>query len=106
MTGLAVPTYDLPFNPCVEVRWRLARPAWGRGLATEAAREALRVAFDEVGMPEVVSMTSVPNTPSQAVMERLGMTRDPGDDFEHPAVPVGHPLRPHVLYRLRAEAVR
>ena len=90
----------------MEVGWRLARSAWGRGFATEAAREALRVGFDEVGLPEVVSMTSVPNTPSRAVMERLGMTRDPGDDFEHPAVPPGHPLRPHVLYRLRADAVR
>ncbi len=105
-TGLAVPTHDLPFNPCVEVGWRLARSAWGRGFATEAAREALRVGFDEVGLAEVVSMTSVPNTPSRAVMERLGMTRDPADDFEHPAVPPGHPLRPHVLYRLRADAVR
>jgi RimJ/RimL family protein N-acetyltransferase len=88
------------------VGWRLARSAWGRGLATEAAREALRVAFDEVGLPEVVAMTSVVNTPSRAVMERLGMTRDPADDFEHPGVPPGHPLRPHVLYRIRAEAVR
>ncbi len=105
-TGLAVPTHDLPFNPCVEVGWRLARSAWGRGFATEAAREALRVGFDEVGLAEVVSMTSVPNTPSRAVMHRLGMTRDPADDFEHPAVPPGHPLRPHVLYRLRADAVQ
>lgn len=105
-TGLAVPRHDLPFNPCVEVGWRLARSAWGRGFATEAAREALRVGFDEVGLAEVVSMTSVPNTPSRAVMERLGMTRDPADDFEHPAVPPGHPLRPHVLYRIRADAVR
>ena len=105
-TGLAVPVYDLPFTPCVEVGWRLARSAWGRGFATEAAREALRVGFDEVGLREVVSLTSVPNTPSRAVMERLGMSRDPGGDFEHPAVPVGHPLRSHVLYRIRADAVR
>ena len=105
-TGLQVPRHDLPFNPCVEVGWRLARSAWGRGFATEAAREALRVGFDEVGLAEVVSRTSVPNTPSRAVMERLAMTRDPTDDFEHPAVPPGHPLRPHVLYRIRADAVR
>lgn len=105
-TGLAVPASDLPFLPCVEVGWRLARSAWGLGFATEAARESLRVGFDEVGLREVVSMTSVLNVPSRAVMERLGMTRDPADDFEHPAVPPGHPLRPHVLYRLRADAVR
>ncbi len=53
-----------------------------------------------------MSLTSVLNTPSRAVMERIGMTRDPSGDFEHPAVPPGHPLRPHVLYRIRAEAVR
>jgi RimJ/RimL family protein N-acetyltransferase len=105
-TGLAVPSYDLPFNPCVEVGWRLARSAWGRGYATEAAREALRVGFDEVGLDEVVSLTSVPNTPSRAVMERIGMTRDLGGDFEHPAVPLGHPMRPHVLYRVRPQAVQ
>ncbi len=62
--------------------------------------------FDEVGLTEVVSLTSVPNTPSRAVLERIGMMRDPGEDFEHPAVPQGHPLRLHVLYRIRAEAVR
>ena len=105
-TGLAVPGHDLPFRPCVEVGWRVARSAWGRGFATEAAREALRVGFDEVGLAEVVSFTSVLNTPSRAVMERVGMTRDPAGDFEHPAVPEGHPLRPHVLYRIRADAVR
>ena len=105
-TGLAVPGHDLPFQPCVEVGWRLGIPAWGRGFATEAAREALRVGFDEVGLAEVVSFTSVLNTPSRAVMERLGMTRDPADDFEHPALPPGHPLRPHVLHRIRPEALR
>ena len=105
-TGLAVPSYDLPFNPCVEVGWRLARSAWGRGFASEAAHEALRVGVDELGLSEVVSLTSVPNTRSRAVMERIGMTRDPDGDFEHPAVPPGDPLRHHVLYRIRAEAVR
>ena len=102
-TGLAVPRPDLPFQPCVEVGWRLARSAWGHGFATEAAGEALRVAFDEVGLDEVVSFTTVANAPSRAVMERLGMKRDPAGDFEHPALEPGHPLRPHVLYRLLAD---
>jgi len=105
-TGLAVPAHNLPFNPCVEVGWRLARSAWGRGFATEAAREALRVGFGEVGLDEVVSFTSVPNAPSRAVMERIGMARDLRGDFEHPAVPPGHPLRPHVLYRVSSDALR
>ena len=100
-TGLAVPRHPLPFLPCVEVGWRLARSAWGHGFATEAAREALRVGFDEVGLDEVMSFTAVGNTRSRAVMERLGMVHDPADDFDHPALPVGHPLRRHVLYRLR-----
>ena len=86
--------------PCVEVGWRLARSAWGHGFASEAAREALRVGFDELGLDEVVSFTPVGNTRSRAVMERLGMAHDPADDFDHPAVPVGDPLRRHVLYRL------
>ena len=105
-TGLAVPRHDLPFQPCVEVGWRFARSAWGHGFATEAAREALRVGFDELGLAEVVSFTTVANTRSRAVMERLGMSRDPADDFGHPALAPGHPLRPHVLYRIRADAVR
>lgn len=105
-TGLSVPRHDLPAQPCVEVGWRLARSAWGHGFATEAAREALRVGFDGLGLAEVVSFTAVLNTRSEAVMHRLGMTRIPADDFEHPAVPPGHPLRPHVLYRVRREGVR
>lgn len=99
-TGLSVPRHPLPFLPCVEVGWRLARPAWGHGFATEAGREALQVAFDEIGLDEVVSFTTVTNVRSRAVMQRLGLTRDPADDFDHPALPEGSPLRRHVLYRV------
>ena len=98
-TGLAVPRHPLPFQPCVEVGWRLARSAWGHGFATEAAREALRVAFDELGLTEVVSFTAVANLRSRAVMERLAMVRDPAEDFDHPALAEGESLRRHVLYR-------
>jgi RimJ/RimL family protein N-acetyltransferase len=98
-TGLAVSRHPLPFQPCVEVGWRLDRGAWGHGFATEAAREALRVGFDELGLSEVVSFTTVTNTRSRAVMERLGMVRDPAEDFDHPARAEGEPLRRHVLYR-------
>jgi len=101
-TGLAVPRWDPPFGPCVEVGWRLARWAWGSGHATEAARAALGVAFTELGLGEVVSFTAVDNERSQAVMRRIGMVRDPGGDFLHPNVPAGHPVEPHVLYRLSA----
>ncbi|MFC4587731.1 GNAT family N-acetyltransferase [Sphaerisporangium corydalis] len=100
-TGLVWQTFPAHFTPAVEVGWRLARRAWGHGYATEAAAAALDHAFTE-GLSEAVSMTAVGNVRSQAVMRRLGMTRDPADDFQHPNVPEGGPLRPHVLYRLRA----
>jgi len=102
--GLSVPSFEASFTPCVEVGWRLARKYWGRGYATEGAREALRFGFEELGLAEVVSFTALPNTRSQAVMRRLGMTHDPADDFDHPALPEGHRLRRHVLYRLRRPA--
>lgn len=98
--GLARPTFEAPFTPCVEVGWRLAASCWGRGYATEGARAALDVAFGELRLDEVLSFTSPANVRSRAVMERIGMTRSPADDFEHPRVPQGHPLRPHVLYRI------
>ncbi|MGL4744644.1 MAG: GNAT family N-acetyltransferase [Dermatophilaceae bacterium] len=101
VTGLAVPRHPLPCQPCVEVGWRLTRHAWGNGYATEAAGEALRVAFAELRLDEVVSFTSVGNVRSRAVMGRLDMTRDPDGDFDHPALPAGHPLQRHVLYRRR-----
>jgi RimJ/RimL family protein N-acetyltransferase len=100
-TGLN-PVHGLPFEG-VEVGWRLACAAWGHGYATEAARAALAYAFDVLELPEVVSFTSRTNLRSQAVMRRIGMTRDPADDFDHPRVPPG-PLRRHVLYRIRRPA--
>jgi RimJ/RimL family protein N-acetyltransferase len=102
--GLAVPEFEAHFTPAVEIGWRLARSAWGKGYATEAARAALDFGFEEVGLAEVVSFTVPANRRSRAVMERIGMSRDPQDDFDHPGLPVGHPQRPHVLYRLAAPA--
>ncbi|GEK47126.1 N-acetyltransferase [Bisbaumannia pacifica] len=96
--GLHIPRDDLPFAPCVEIGWRLARPHWGHGYAREAAEAALTVAFDSLGLDEVVSFTTLGNRRSQALMARLGMRHDA--IFEHPALPPGHPLRPHCLYRL------
>lgn len=87
----------------VEILWRLARSSWGRGYATEAAREACRIAFEELRLKEIVSFTVPANQRSRAVMERIGMTHDPRDDFDHPKLAQGHPLRRHVLYRLRRE---
>jgi ribosomal-protein-alanine N-acetyltransferase len=99
-TGLARPRFDAHFTPAVEVGWRLARAAWGHGYATEAARAAAAFGFDALELSEIVSFTAAGNRRSRAVMERLGMTHDPADDFDHPALPEGHPLRRHVLYRL------
>ncbi|WP_199732467.1 GNAT family N-acetyltransferase [Frigoribacterium sp. PhB107] len=104
--GLSRPSVDVvvggrPLADQVEIGWRLRRDAWGQGLAAEASREVLRTALDPDGLdlPEVVSFTAATNLRSRALMERLGLTRDPADDFEHPALPPGHRLRPHVLYR-------
>lgn len=105
-TGLAAPTFEAHFTPAVEVGWRFARFAWGHGFATEAARAALRFGFVELDLAEIVSFTVPANVRSRAVMERLGMTRDPADDFENPNLPPGHPIRPHVLYRLSRDRWR
>jgi RimJ/RimL family protein N-acetyltransferase len=100
--GLAPVLFEAGFTPAVEVGWRLARPHWGQGYATEAARAALAFGFDDLGLAEIVSFTVPGNVRSRAVMERLGMRHDPGGDFDHPRIPEGHPLRRHVLYRLRS----
>jgi RimJ/RimL family protein N-acetyltransferase len=100
-TGLSRPAFEAHFTPCVEVGWRLARAHWGHGFATEAARSALAFGFEVSGLEEIVSFTVPANKRSIRVMERLEMTRDLKDDFEHPKIPAGHPLKPHVLYRIR-----
>ena len=102
--GLALQTFDAPFLPAIEVGWRLARHTWGNGYATEAGRAALTHGFEKLDLPEIISMTAHQNTRSRAVMERLGMTYSPADDFRHPALPTDHPLSPHVLYRLSSPA--
>lgn len=99
--GLNEVDFEAHFTPAVEVGWRLARQHWGNGYATEAARAAVDFAFQELALQEIVSMTTVANERSRRVMGRLGMVRDPADDFDHPRVPAG-PLRRHVLYRLSA----
>jgi RimJ/RimL family protein N-acetyltransferase len=103
--GLSVPRRRLPFSPCVEVGWRLARRFWGHGYATEGARASLDVGFGRLGLAEVVSFTSLTNLPSRAVMERIGM-RNTERDFDHPAVPEGSPLRRHCLYAISSEQWR
>ena len=105
-TGLAHATFVAHFTPAIEVGWRLARDAWGHGYATEAARASLTHAFRRARLDEVVSMTATTNLPSRRVMQRIGMTRDPADDFDHPALEVGHRLRRHVLYRITPDRWR
>ena len=98
--GLNVPSFQAHFTPAVEVGWRLARPFWGNGYATEGAGRAIAYGFEVLGLPEIVSFSSTLNLRSIAVMQRLGMTYRSTDDFDHPGLPAGHPLRRHVLYRL------
>jgi RimJ/RimL family protein N-acetyltransferase len=99
--GLSVPRRALPFSPCVEIGWRLAAEHWGQGFATEGASAALDLAFGRLGLDEVVSFTALLNRPSIAVMQRIGMTSHPDEDFDHPGVPEDNPLRRHCLYRRR-----
>ena len=98
--GLALHDFPAHFTPAVEIGWRLARDYWGSGFATEAARTAIADGFERVGLGEIVSFTAAINVRSVAVMQRLSMTHDPSDDFDHPRLPVGHHLRRHVLCRL------
>ncbi len=98
-TGLSVPKRQLPFSPCVEIGWRLKRAAWGQGYATEGAKRCLRAGFEQLGLQEIVSFTTLSNLPSVAVMRRIGMCNADAD-FEHPALPQGHALRPHCLYKI------
>jgi len=99
--GLNIPSYQAPFTPCVEVGWRLAVEHWGQGLATEGAQAVVSYGFQTFAFREIVATTVPPNMRSRRVMEKLGMTHDSVDDFEHPWLPEGHPLRRNVLYRLR-----
>lgn len=95
-TGFMVPW----FRAGVEIGWRIRSEFWGRGIAPEAARECIRHGFADLDFDEVISFTAVINTNSRRVMEKIGLVRDPAADFDHPSVPEGNPLRPHVLYRL------
>lgn len=101
--GLMRPRFEAHFTPCVEIGWRLAHHAWGQGFATEGARRALKFGFEELKVPEIVAITAVPNKRSIHVMEKLGMTTNPAENFLHPRVPAGHWLSEHVLYRLKRE---
>src|SRR5215510_2994395 len=98
--GLSVPRFTAHFTPCVEIGWRIGAEHWGRGYAPEAARAAVAHGFGELALSEIVSFTVPANASSRRVMEKLGMNRDPKDDFDHPGLPEGHELRRHVLYRL------
>jgi RimJ/RimL family protein N-acetyltransferase len=99
-TGLTTVNFEAHFTPAVEIGWRLAAEHWGRGYATEAAQAALVFGFERLALREIVSFTVPANQRSRRVMEKLGMSHDPRDDFDHPRLPEGHPLRRHVLYRI------
>ena len=103
--GLNIPSFQAHFTPTVEIGWRLAPAFWGKGYATEGAKQALSYGFQMLGLPEIVSFTATVNRPSIAVMERLGMTHNETDDFDHPRLPPGHWLRRHVLYRITPRTI-
>lgn len=98
--GLDVPGFEAAFTPCVEIAWRISADHWGRGFATEAAEGMVTHAFETLLLDGLVSFTVPANLRSRRVMQKIGMTRDPAEDFDHPKLAPGHPLRRHVLYRL------
>ena len=101
--GLAVCGPELPFSPAVEIGWRIAKKHWNQGYATEAARFVLHEAFERFNLKEVVSFTAIPNKKSMRIMEKIGMSHDPKDDFDHPKLAKDHWLCRHVLYRAKLE---
>jgi RimJ/RimL family protein N-acetyltransferase len=100
--GLWPTRFEAAFTPAIEVGWRLASGYWDSGYATEGARMVVADGFQRLGFAEIVSFTAAINSRSRRVMEKLGMTHDPQDDFDHPNVEEGDRLRRHVLYRLNA----
>lgn len=92
--------HEIGFMPGIEIGWRLAYSAWGQGYAQEAARKVINYAFNTLKLDEIASFTSIHNHRSIKLMQRLGMTHNPQDDFDHPKIPDGHPLKRHVLFRL------
>lgn len=106
LIGIQRMSFLLPGHsaPAVEIGWRLNQASWGKGLATEGARVCFDLAFNEFQLPEVVAFTFPANFPSRRVMEKLGMTRNPDDDFDDPRIPAGNPSQRYVLYRVKREA--
>lgn len=98
--GLHYQDFPAHFTPCIEIGWRIGFEYWGQGYAFEAAQKVLEYAFTTLKLPQIVSFTTVANQRSRNLMKKLGMTHNLPDDFEHPKLPEGHPLRPHVLYRM------
>lgn len=99
--GLHYADFDAPFTPCIEIGWRISSDHWRKGYAFEAAKKILDYAFNTLHLEEIVSFTTVKNVRSRNLMEKLGMHHNPLDDFQHPKLRKAHPMRPHVLYRLK-----
>jgi RimJ/RimL family protein N-acetyltransferase len=102
--GLAVPQFKAKFTPCVEIGWRLSAENWNQGLASEGAQAVLRHAFETLRLDELVSFAVPANLASRRVMEKIGLIHSPSEDFDHPNLAEGHPLRRHVLYRINRSA--
>jgi RimJ/RimL family protein N-acetyltransferase len=104
--GLHTATFQAHFTPCVEIGWRIDEPYWHKGLATEGSRAVVDYAFKRLRLDALVSFTAPENVTTRRLMEKLGMTHNPADDFDHPRLPAGHRLRRQVLYRLKNPALK
>lgn len=99
--GLQPVTEELPCFPAIEIGWRIGTMYWGKGYATEAAQAVMHHAFNNLGLDELVTFTTTTNKRSEKLMQRLGFTHMPNEDFDHPKIADGHILQRHVFYRKR-----
>jgi len=102
LLGLNWVPFETHFTPCVEIGYRLRTEFWGRGLATEAGQAALQYGFECLDLREIVAFTTLANKRSRRVMEKIGLVFS--EEFDHPLIAQGHPLRRHVLYRTSRSA--
>jgi RimJ/RimL family protein N-acetyltransferase len=100
--GLNYTDFPAAFTPAIEIGWRLGSQYWGNGYASEAALAVRDYAFNNLGIKELVSFTVPENKRSIKLMQRLGFSSDPINNFRHPMIETGHRLSEHVLYKLRA----
>lgn len=97
--GLSEQTYEVDFNPSIDIGWRLLPSSWGKGYATEGAKRCLIYAFQDLNLKEIVSVAPEVNIPSITVMQKIGMEKE--KSFAHPLLQDYPKLQKCVLYKIK-----